>query len=206
MANPNIMGVSAIRGKTTSILVPTTSCTIVTNPASSGQLYKINSILASNVTATAATVTLYMYSAAETYTATSGTVGTVTSNAYTLTVPMSAGPFLATSASISGSGVSPISTGTSVTVGTITISGTNYSIAVTSTTNATASAGALTTLSWTNPAIERALAVNVTVPGNSSLVLLSKDSSIYLEEADYLYLSAGTTNAIHATCGFEVIG
>ena len=204
MANPNIMGVSAIRGKTTSILVPTTSCTIVTNPASSGQLYKINSILASNVTATAATVTLYMYSAAETYTATSGTVGTVTSNAYTLTVPMSAGPFLATSTTISGSGISPISTGTGVTVGAITISGTNYSIAVT--TASGASAGALTTLSWTNPAIERALAVNVTVPGNSSLVLLSKDSSIYLEEADYLYLSAGTTNAIHATCGFEVIG
>jgi len=204
MANPNIMGVSAIRGKTTSILVPTTSCTIVTNPASSGQLYKINSILASNVTATAATVTLYMYSAADTYTATSGTVGTVTSNAYTLTVPMSAGPFLATSTTISGSGISPISTGTGVTVGAITISGTNYSIAVTGTTSA--SAGALTTLSWTNPAVERALAVNVTVPGNSSLVLLSKDSSIYLEEADYLYLSAGTANAIHATCGFEVIG
>ena len=204
MANPNIMGVSAIRGKTTSILVPTTSCTIVTNPASSGQLYKINSILASNVTATAATVTLYMYSAAETYTATSGTVGTVTSNAYTLTVPMSAGPFLATSTTITGSGISPISTGTGATVSAITISGTNYSIAITGTSNA--SAGALTTLSWTNPAIERALAVNVTVPGNSSLVLLSKDSSIYLEEADYLYLSAGTINAIHATCSFEVIG
>lgn len=204
MANPNIMGVSAIRGKTTSILVPTTSCTIVTNPASSGQLYKINSILASNVTSTAATVTLYMYSAAETYTATSGTVGTVTSNAYTLTVPMSAGPFLATSTTITGSGVSSISTGTGATVSAITISGTNYSIAITGTSNA--SAGALTTLSWTNPAVERALAVSVTVPGNSSLVLLSKDSSVYLEEGDYLYLSAGTTNAIHATCGFEVIG
>ena len=204
MANPNIMGVSAIRGKTTSILVPTTSCTIVTNPASSGQLYKINSILASNVTAIAATVTLYMYSAAETYTATSGTVGTVTTSAYTLTIPMSAGPFLATSTTITGSGISPISTGTGAIVGVITIPTTNYSIAITGTSNA--SAGALTTLSWTNPAIERALAVNVTVPGNSSLVLLSKDSSIYLEEADYLYLSAGTINAIHATCGFEVIG
>lgn len=204
MANPNIMGVSAIRGKTTSILVPTTSCTIVTNPASSGQIYKINSILASNVTSTAATVTLYMYSAAETYTATSGTVGTVTSNAYTLTVPMSAGPFLATSTTITGSGISPISTGTGATVGAIAISTTNYSIAITGTSGA--SAGALTTLSWTNPAVERALAVNVTVPGNSSLVLLSKDSSVYLEEGDYLYLSAGTTNAIHATCGFEVIG
>lgn len=203
MANPNIMGVSAIRGKTTSILVPTTSCTIVTNPASSGQLYKINSILASNVTSTAATVTLYMYSAAETYTATSGNVS-ATAAAYTLTVPMSAGPFLATSTTITGSGVSPISTGTGATVSAITISGTNYSIAITGTSNA--SAGALTTLSWTNPAIERALAVNVTVPGNSSLVLLSKDSSVYLEEGDYLYLSAGTINAIHATCGFEVIG
>jgi hypothetical protein len=117
---------------------------------------------------------------------------------------MSAGPFLAASASISGSGISPISAGTGVTVGAITISGTNYSIAVTGTTSA--SAGTLTTLSWTNPAVERALAVNVTVPGNSSLVLLSKDSSVYLEEGDYLYLSAGTTNVIHATCGFEVIG
>ena len=202
MANPNIIGVSAIRGKTTSILLPTTSCTIVTNLASSGQLYKINSILASNVTATAATVTLYMYSSADTYAATSGTVGTVTSGAYTLTVPMSAGPFLSTATSISGSGTG--NTGTGVTVGAITISGTNYNVAITGTTSAVA--GALTTLSWTNPAVERALAVNVTVPGNSSLVLLSKDSSIYLEEGDYLYLSAGTANAIHATCGFEVIG
>ncbi|NBV37782.1 MAG: hypothetical protein EBR94_10995, partial [Bacteroidetes bacterium] len=96
MANPNIIGVSTIRGKTTSILAPTTSCAIVANPASSGQLYKMNSILASNVTATAATVTLYMYSSADTYAATSGAVGTVTSGAYTLTVPMSAGPFLST--------------------------------------------------------------------------------------------------------------
>ncbi len=117
---------------------------------------------------------------------------------------MSAGPFLATSTTITGSGASTISAGTGATVGAITISTTNYSVVITTASGAIA--GALTTLSWTNPAIERALAVNVTVPGNSSLVLLSKDSSIYLEEADYLYLSAGTTNAIHATCGFEVIG
>ena len=202
MANPNIIGVSAIRGKTTSILAPTNSCTIASNPASSGQLYKMNSILASNVTATAATVTLYMYSAADTYTVTNAvTVGTVTGGAYTLTVPMSAGPFLSTSA-LSGSGTGNLGSG--FTVGAITISGTNYTIAITGATGAVQ--GSLTTFSWTTPAVERALAVNVTVPGNSSLVLLSKDSSVYLEEADYLYISAGTINAIHATCSFEVIG
>ena len=203
MANPNIIGVSAIRGKTTSILAPTNSCTIASNPASSGQLYKMNSILASNVTATAATVTLYMYSAADTYTvANAVTVGAVTGGAYTLTVPMSAGPFLSTATSISGSGTGNL--GSSFAVNAITISGTNYTIAITGATGAVQ--GSLTTFSWTNPAVERALAVNVTVPGNSSLVLLSKDSSVYLEEADYLYISAGTINAIHATCSFEVIG
>lgn len=202
MANPNIIGVSAIRGKTTSILAPTNSCTIASNPASSGQLYKMNSILASNVTATAATVTLYMYSAADTYTvANAVTVGAVTGGAYTLTVPMSAGPFLSTS-TFSGSGTGNLGSGFAV--GAITISGTNYTIAITGATGAVQ--GSLTTFSWTNPAVERALAVNVTVPGNSSLVLLSKDSSVYLEEADYLYISAGTANAIHATCSFEVIG
>jgi len=202
MANPNIIGVSAIRGKTTSILAPTNSCTIASNPASSGQLYKMNSILASNVTATAATVTLYMYSAADTYTvANAVTVGAVTSGAYTLTVPMSAGPFLSTSA-FSGSGTGNLGSGFAISA--ITVSGTNYAIAITGATGAVQ--GSLTTFSWTTPAVERALAVNVTVPGNSSLVLLSKDSSVYLEEGDYLYLSAGTINAIHATCSFEVIG
>ena len=203
MANPNIIGVSTIRGKTTSILAPTNSCTIASNPASSGQLYKMNSILASNVTATAATVTLYMYSAADTYTvANAVTVGAVTGGAYTLTVPMSAGTFLLTAASISGSGTGNLGSGFSISA--ITVSGTNYAIAITGATGAVQ--GSLTTFSWTTPAVERALAVSVTVPGNSSLVLLSKDSSVYLEEGDYLYISAGTANTIHVTCSFEVIG
>ena len=66
MANPNIVGVTTILGNTSSISANTgngvQSTVLVNNPASSGEVYKINTILASsqNVTsAVEATVVLY---------------------------------------------------------------------------------------------------------------------------------------------------
>lgn len=66
MANPNIVNVAAIYGNTSSTSLSTTSATsLVSNAASSGKIYKINSIVVANVDGTsAADITINLYSAA----------------------------------------------------------------------------------------------------------------------------------------------
>ena len=50
MANPNIVNVSAIYGKTTSLTPSNTSATVlIANAASSGKVVKINNIIAANI-------------------------------------------------------------------------------------------------------------------------------------------------------------
>ena len=49
MANPNIVNVTDIRGKTATLALTTTAQTIVSNPASSGKVFKINSLYVANV-------------------------------------------------------------------------------------------------------------------------------------------------------------
>ena len=49
MANPNIVNVSNIFGKTEGLVVTTVNTAIVTNSASSGKVYKINSLVIANV-------------------------------------------------------------------------------------------------------------------------------------------------------------
>jgi hypothetical protein len=65
MANPNIVNVTSILAATT-YLAPAniTANTLITNAASSGTVIKVNSLTAANVTATAATVTVAVHSAA----------------------------------------------------------------------------------------------------------------------------------------------
>ena len=64
MANPNITAVNAIYGNTTYLIPSTTSATTWTSltPAV-GTVYKVNSIVAANVTGTAATITVSVNSA-----------------------------------------------------------------------------------------------------------------------------------------------
>lgn len=66
MANPNIVNVAAIYGENSSTSLSTTSATsIVSNAASSGKVYKINTIIVANVDGTnAADITISKYSAA----------------------------------------------------------------------------------------------------------------------------------------------
>jgi hypothetical protein len=63
MANPNIVNVTDIRGKTSVVDLSTTNATLVVeNPASSNKVFKINSLYVSNVDGSAAaeiTVSLY---------------------------------------------------------------------------------------------------------------------------------------------------
>jgi hypothetical protein len=43
------------------------------------------------------------------------------------------------------------------------------------------------------------------VPGNSTLVLLGKDTSLYLEEGDYLQANASANVSIMVSAGYELI-
>jgi len=64
MAAPNIVNVSTITGKTDQVSLTTTSATaVVSNTISSGKVFKINSLIVSNVDgANAADITVSVYS------------------------------------------------------------------------------------------------------------------------------------------------
>ena len=66
MANPNIVNVTVINGNTSTTALSTTSATsVVSNAASSGKVYKINTLVVSNSdTLTAMGATINFYSAA----------------------------------------------------------------------------------------------------------------------------------------------
>lgn len=65
MANPNIVGVTAIVGNTLSIAVATSATQLASNAASSGKVFKINSIVIANIDGSAAAdITVNIYSAA----------------------------------------------------------------------------------------------------------------------------------------------
>ena len=85
MANPNIAAVAGIYGNTSTTALSTTSATsIVSNAASSGKVYKINSLIVANVDgSSAADITINLYSAA-------ALGGTATSIASTISVPADA--------------------------------------------------------------------------------------------------------------------
>ena len=70
MAAPNIVNVAIITGKTVGSALTTSSADIVTNSAASGKVFKVNTILVSNVDGTNAadaTVGFYDASATATY-------------------------------------------------------------------------------------------------------------------------------------------
>lgn len=49
------------------------------------------------------------------------------------------------------------------------------------------------------------VAGNLSVPANSTLIVLAKDSAIYMEEGDYLQANASSATAAQITCSYEVI-
>lgn len=65
MSNPNIVNVTAIYGGTSNVALSTTSETsVLNNAASSGTVIKVDNIVVANTTATAATITINVHSAA----------------------------------------------------------------------------------------------------------------------------------------------
>lgn len=92
MANPNIVNTTTILGNTT-YLTPavTTAVVLLANPASSGEVFKVNSIIAANVDGTntvTTTVSLYTNGAVAQGSAPSG--GTAFPIASTISVPANA--------------------------------------------------------------------------------------------------------------------
>jgi hypothetical protein len=88
MANPNIVAVTSIYGNTSTLLISSTAdpfaTALVSNAASSGKVYKINSIVAANVDGTsAADITIKIFSQA-------ALAGTGTAIASTISVPADA--------------------------------------------------------------------------------------------------------------------
>lgn len=61
------------------------------------------------------------------------------------------------------------------------------------------------TASIFNGGIENKIAHTVVVPADATLVLLSKDTSVYLQEGDYMRLSASANSRLWATCSYEDI-
>lgn len=65
MANPNIINATTIYGDNVSVSLTGTSATsILSNAASSGKIYKIESLIVANTTASAANITINVYSQA----------------------------------------------------------------------------------------------------------------------------------------------
>ena len=65
MANPNIVNVTSIIGNTLSVAVGTSATQLASNAASSGKVFKINSIVIANIDGTSqADITVNIYSAA----------------------------------------------------------------------------------------------------------------------------------------------
>ena len=118
MANPNIVNVADIRGKTAVQSVGTSATAIVSNTSASGKVFKVNSLIVSNIDGT---------------------------NAADITA-------------------------------TVVRSSTSY-----------------------------ALASTITIPADATLVVISKDNAIYLEEADSIELLASAAGDLQAICSYEEI-
>lgn len=67
MAAPNIVNVTAIYGKTAVMAVTTSATAIVTNSAASGKVFKVNSLLISNVSSNNVLVTADLFRSSVAY-------------------------------------------------------------------------------------------------------------------------------------------
>jgi hypothetical protein len=85
MANPNIVSVNSIYGNTTVFALTTTLTNVLlANATSSGKVYKVESILVSNVTSAAVNLTCQFHTAAN------GTAGSSFAFANVISIPSSA--------------------------------------------------------------------------------------------------------------------
>ena len=114
MVAPNIVQVTTITGKTDLAAVTTTATAITT--CATGKVYKVNSVVISNISASSATITVDL---------------------------SRSGPYYIANA--------------------------------------------------------------ITIPAYATLVVVSKDMGIYLEEGDAIRVAASANNTLHALCSYEII-
>ena len=72
--------------------------------------------------------------------------------------------------------------------------------------NMDGSTAADATVSFFKGGTEYKIAHTITVPADATLVVISKDTSIYLEETDYIRAAASATGRLHCICSYEEIG
>jgi hypothetical protein len=118
MANPNIVNVTEIYGKTAVQDISTTPTDIVTNSSGSGKIYKVNSLIIANINGTA--------------------TSTITASIY-------------------------------------------------------------------RGSVEYRIAYTIVVPNDATIVLISKDAMVYLEEGDSIRLTAGNNSYLTGVCSYEII-
>lgn len=85
-------------------------------------------------------------------------------------------------------------------------SGTVIKVNTLSVANVNGTSAATITASIYRSSVEYKLSHLISVPAGSTLVVLDKTSSIYLEEGDSLRLTASVNSYLHATASYEVIG
>jgi hypothetical protein len=71
--------------------------------------------------------------------------------------------------------------------------------------NINGASAAQITVSLIRASTEYRLASTIFVPANASLVVVSKDAQIYLEEGDSLRVIGSANNFLHAICSYEII-
>jgi hypothetical protein len=124
MANPNIVNVTAIYGLTTYLTPSSTSAVVLlANTASSGKIYKINQLTAANVSGSAVTVTVSIY--------TNGAVAQGSAPSGGTAYPIISGVSVPSTASlivVDKSSVFYLQEGTSITVTSGTGSGIAYTL------------------------------------------------------------------------------
>ncbi len=67
MAAPNLVGLTTVTAKVIGNTVPTTATAFLTNPSSSGTVYKVNTIMVTNSNSVPISVTLDLYKSSTPY-------------------------------------------------------------------------------------------------------------------------------------------
>lgn len=62
------------------------------------------------------------------------------------------------------------------------------------------------TVFFSRDSVDYRLASTISVPLNATLVVISKDTGIYLQEGDSLKVSGSANDALDAICSYEEIG
>jgi len=218
MANPNIVNVSVINGNTAQVF-PSNATAAVTSWTYNGTtaltgltpaantVNKINQIVVSNVTASAANATVFIAGAPYTSTLSSvvslSTNGTFSCTASTLVVgqPITLSGTYGGTGSITGY-ANPTTYYIITTNGTttFTLSATFGGSAVVTT------AGTATGITYTTPlAFISFLAYQISVPANASLIISDKTTSFYITENQSLAVISGTSSALTYVASFEAI-